>query len=130
VASNVPAGTTVEFRLGGQPVATASSSASTAGAKADAAASFTVPNLPPGQYELTAVGPGFLVSCTSAGGNGFGVLAEGAETPRGDTGGSPGGGSLARTGITVAVLVAIALALIVLGRGVLEAGRRRRRIVR
>jgi hypothetical protein len=86
--------------------------------------SFTVPVLDPGRYSLVVVGINFQADCAAASG-GFGVLGTGVEAPRG--GGGVGPGSLARTGIAVALLVAIGVALIVVGRGVLEASRRRRR---
>ena len=122
-AFNVPPNITLEFRLGGQVVATEQSGAATAFSAAapgftDVSTSFTVPSLPPGNYELSASGPGYFASCTDAGG--FGVQAQ---QLRRDDG---GGGSLARTGMTIGLLLLLAIALVAVGRAVLAASDRRR----
>lgn len=81
---------------------------------------FTVPDLPPGTHLLTAVGVGFAVSC-SAGLDGVEVLA-GTITRRPE-----GSGALPRTGVFVALLVAVAVALLLLGRALVGVARDRRR---
>ena len=76
---------------------------------------FVVPDLPPGQHLVTAVGADFTITCETEA-----IEVLGASESRG------GGGSLPRTGIFVALLLAIALALFLVGRALLHASRRRR----
>ena len=116
--TNVPGGTSVDLRFNGDVV---DSGSAPAGDPSDVALSVVVPAVPPASYTLIAVGADFQAECAAGG---FAVVAA-TGVPRGDTGSGPG--SLARTGIAVALLVAIGVALIVVGRVVLEAARRRRR---
>lgn len=81
---------------------------------------FVIPAVAPGQYLVTAVGDTFTCECSPNAG-GFEVLAATSGT------GGGGGGALPRTGIYVALLVAIGLALLVGGRAVLAESRRRKR---
>ncbi len=85
---------------------------------------WVVPLLPPGLYQVTVVGVDFTLLCNPEDGGMFQVLAAGAERSRGL---DPSGGSLPRTGVYLGLLLAVALALVVAGRGALEASRRRRR---
>ena len=122
--TNVPGGSSVDLRFDGTVVATGSAPP---GEASDVAMSFTVPETNPGRHSLIAVGAGFQADCAFATG-GVAVLAGGAEAPGGGAGiGGVGGGSLARTGIAIALLVAIGLALVVGGRAALESSRRSRR---
>jgi len=80
---------------------------------------FTVPaSAAVGMHSLVFAGAGF--SCDTTNGNGFEVLAADVTQPR-------GGGSLVRTGIHVALYLAIALALLLVGFQFVQASRRRRR---
>lgn len=88
--------------------------------------SFTVPDVEPGQYEVTAVGTTFTVRCTGPAGRGFEVL--GADQSRGI--GGEGGFSLARTGIYVALLFAVAVALLLVGCVLVSRARRRQKAER
>jgi hypothetical protein len=83
---------------------------------------FTVPDVSPGEgHTVVFSGAGF--SCDATGGAGFGVLS--ATTQR------QGGGNLSKTGINVAIYLAIALVLIVIGAQFVRSARsRRRRIAR
>jgi hypothetical protein len=80
---------------------------------------FVVPDMRAGTYLVTAVGVDFTCVC-NPGGAGFEVLAD--VIARGG-----GGGALPRTGIYALLLLAIAIALILLGRAFVEESRRRRR---
>jgi hypothetical protein len=94
--------------------------AAAAAAAVDVDMTFVVPGgATPGIHAVVAVGPNFTVACVTASGDGFEVLAASAE--QGDD-----GGSLPRTGIYAALLVAIALALLVVGRSLTHAARARR----
>ncbi len=79
----------------------------------------TVPDLEPGSYLATAVGPDFTIPCGPGENGAFEVLAS-DETAR------PGDGSLPRTGIYIALLLALAVVLLLVGRALLSAARRRR----
>lgn len=134
--SNVPPGGTVRILFGGSEVAsgTAPIAAQGTGAVvllggrqlAEQAATtsivlqFVVPDVPPGSYLVTAVGVGFTCVCSPQTNGMFSVLGAAVDRPG-------GGGALPRTGIYAALFVAIAVALLVLGRTLLEASRRRRR---
>jgi hypothetical protein len=140
--TNIPVGTTVTLLFDGNKVAketaTAdgqgqaalaaipsaghlSAGAATADTSGGAIMSFTVPN--------TATGPGHTVvfsgagfSCDATGGAGFEVKAAAIEKNPGN-----GGTNLARTGMQIAVYLAVALVLIVVGLQLLRASRARRR---
>lgn len=112
---NVAPGVVVRVRFGGQEVGRAE-------AESDAVTSvqieFRVPPVSPGRYLVTAVGADFTARCGADTDGYFAVLA--AQTDRGDD------RSLPRTGVYVALLVAMAAALLLVGRAVLESARRRR----
>lgn len=74
-----------------------------------------VPELPPGVYEVTAVGADFSLTCTDGG---FDILA-GSQ-------GRPSSGSLPFTGVYALLFVLVAVALILIGRVLLRASRARR----
>ncbi len=85
---------------------------------------FSVPNLPPGTYDISAVGPGFTEPCgrgtfTITGGTG------GTGVNQGGGGGGSGGGSLARTGADLAPWILAGLALLGLGAFLVRQSRRR-----
>jgi hypothetical protein len=82
---------------------------------------FNVPDVDPGRYAVAAVGDTFTSACGSGEGGEFAVLASRVG------GGSGGDDSLPKTGIYVALLVAVALALVLGGRALLGASRRRPR---
>jgi hypothetical protein len=134
---DVPLGTTVRILFDGQEVgrATADDTAANAAspvvvfggrtlgagtATATVEIDFVVPARDPGRYAVVAVGPAFTSTCTFGSQGDFGVLAAGAATDGGDE------GSLPKTGVYIGILVAIGIALVVVGRTVLAASRRRR----
>jgi hypothetical protein len=114
--TNVPEGLTINLQLAGQTVATATAAASASG-YADVPMSFVVPQLAAGNYPLVATGPGFTSECLP--GTGLEVL--GGQIARGTTG--EGGGSLARTGFTIAGFLLAGALLIVGGRYLVERSR-------
>jgi hypothetical protein len=79
---------------------------------------FVVPDKPEGSYQITAVGATFTVTCESAAGVEFAVLAASA---------GAGGGTLPKTGVVVGALVLIALVLLVAGRMLLTGEKARNR---
>jgi 5'-nucleotidase len=130
--ANAPAGASIQITVDG--VAAGSGTADSAGS---ATIAFTVPaGIAPGSHAVFAVGVGFSASCGDL--SVEGVQSNVVENPgpgggaTGDVAGNDvargrGGGSLARTGIELALLLAIALALLVVGRRLVVAERRRRR---
>ncbi len=81
---------------------------------------FSVPNLPPGTYDVSATGPGFTEPC-----------GRGTFTITGGTGvnqGGSGGGSLARTGAELAPWVLAGLALLGVGAYLVRQSRRRQHL--
>lgn len=111
----VPAGATVRVLFGGQEVGRATAAT---GAGTTVEVTFDVPDLAPGRYLVTAVGGSFTARCGAGTDGYFAVLA--AQT------GAGGGGSLPRTGVYAGLLAASALALLLVGRALLESSRRRR----
>jgi 5'-nucleotidase len=130
--ANAPAGAAIQITIDG---VTAGSGA--ADATGSATIAFTVPaGIAPGTHAVFAVGAGFSASCGDL--SVEGVQSNVVENPAPGGGGAAGvagddvargrsGGSLARTGIELALLLAIALALLVVGRRLIAAERRRRR---
>jgi hypothetical protein len=117
---NVPPGTAANLTLDGATVASG-----TASSQGSLTLTFTVPsNAAPGTHQLLFVGGGVL--CDPTGGAGLSVL--GAELSRGSTD-TPrsGGDTMARTGMKVALYLAIALVLVIIGWTLVQAARRRRR---
>lgn len=119
-----PRGTTIEVRFDGASVASETATGPGSSPRVDVDIDFTVPSdASPGEHTVIAVGADFSAACGTANSGGVEVL--GAEQSQG--GGDGGGSALPHTGVYVAVLVAVGLALLVAGRALLEAGRRRRR---
>jgi hypothetical protein len=130
--ANAPAGAAIQITIDG---VTAGSGA--ADATGSATITFTVPvGIAPGSHAVFAVGAGFSASCGEL--SVEGVQSNVVENPApgggaaGDVAGNDvargrGGSSLARTGIELALLLAIALALLVVGRRLVAVERRRRR---
>jgi hypothetical protein len=144
---NVPFGSTVRILLGGievgrataplqgqssgAPVIFNGAALPAAAATTTVAVPFVVPAVAAGDYLVTAVGVDFTCSCTE-GTSGFKVLGGGLPRVGGTqtqnvsgNDSSRGLGALPRTGIYVALLLAIAAALLLVGRALLEASRRR-----
>jgi hypothetical protein len=80
---------------------------------------FRVPTGPAGSYSLAAEGAGFHCDCFP-----FTILRD-VEAANQNRPGSNNGGSLARTGFTVLGLLVLAAVLLVFGRAMVEASRRR-----
>lgn len=126
---DVPIGSTVEIRFGGTVVASTADGPALLGRGAesrDVVLKFDVPDLPPGRYQVVAVGDTFTVACGS--GDGFQVLAASTDGPgSGEPGsGESRGGALAFTGMSALMPVVVALSLIALGAMVWRQARRRR----
>jgi hypothetical protein len=115
--TNAPPRATVRVLLGGDEVARGT-------APEDGSAleiPFTVPDVAPDRYLVTAVGADFTVTCAPGDGT-FGVLGQQVSRLPGVFGVT----GLPRTGIYAALFVVIALVLIVAGRAMLSASRRRK----
>ena len=97
-------GETVNFTFDGQPVGSG-----VAGADGCAEATFTVPNIRAGTYQLCALSAGRAAACRD-----FRVLAA-----------ATGAGPLARTGVAIAALVVVGLLAIAVGLALRAASRRR-----
>ena len=119
--AGVASETTVRILFGGVEVGRAATPAQGQSGSA-LAIPFVVPDVSPGDYLVTAVGPDFTSTCETEVGGLFSVL--GGTLARGSGG---GGGALPRTGIFVALFLVIALVLLLVGRALVEASRRRRR---
>jgi hypothetical protein len=126
---NAPAGAPIQITMDGVPAGGGAADAS-----GHATVAFTVPEgIEPGTHPVFAIGAAFSASCGSV--LVAGVLGNVINNPRpgadGATVGSEdvsrGGGALARTGIEVALLLAIAGALLLVGRRLVAFERRRRR---
>lgn len=125
----IPEGTTAYLALDGVVQSQGNADGSLGGGYGSATLTFRIPSdMQPGKHNVVLFGAGF--SCDPTFGGGFQVLAGGvlgAETSRSAGGGAVGGASLARTGIEVALLLAIGLALVVVGANLVRDARRRRR---
>jgi hypothetical protein len=121
--TSVPAGATVRILLDGDEVARDTAPLQEDGGPATTTMEipFTVPDVAPDTYTVTAVGADFTVVCEPDGQ--FGVLDAEQQRLPGVFGGITG---LPRTGIYAALLVVIALVLVVAGRTLLGASRRRK----
>lgn len=118
----VPRNSTVRLLFDGTQVAEADATGPGNSPTVHVDMSFTVPlDATEGPHDVVAVGVNFSVTCKTGNGEGFQVLA--AEFSRG----GGGGGSLPKTGIYVLVFLALAVALLLLGRVLVEEARRRRR---
>jgi hypothetical protein len=118
--AGVSSGTTVRVLFGGIEVGRAATPVQGQSGTA-LAIPFVIPEVSPGEYLVTAVGPDFTTTCATD----VGVVSVlGATVTRGA---QRGGGALPRTGIYVALFLVIALVLLLVGRALLESSRRRRR---
>jgi hypothetical protein len=126
--SGVPAGELVRILFGGIEVGRAEAAPGPE-LFTTVTIGFTVPDVRADTYLVVAVGDTFTAECEAA----FLIVAgEAIQRPgsvdadgNGNSGG--GGGSLPRTGIYVGLLLAVAVALLLMGRALLEGSRRRRR---
>jgi len=116
--SNVPEGQTVRILFDGEEVGSGTAEGTTT-----VEVSFVVPQRPPGEYQVTAVGVSFAIACSLNGDASFSVLAAGTTRP----GGGSGGGPLPRTGIYIGLFVVVAGALLLIGRTLTADSKRRRR---
>lgn len=133
---DAPANALVDLTFDGQVVATGRANAS-----GDATITFTVPDgTGEGSHTVFAVGAGFSANCGTV--QGAAVLGGGEDAGGGGSGGGGSGGagagagrgsdgvlggSLARTGIEIGLLLAVALVLVLAGHRFLRSARRRRR---
>ena len=119
--TQVAAGQLVRVLFGGVEGGRGEAPADAPGGRATVSIAFTVPQLDSGEYLVTAVSTTFTAECSV----GFGVTeVAGAIVDR------PGDGNigpLPKTGVYIALLVAVAVALLVVGRSLLAASRRQRR---
>jgi hypothetical protein len=123
-----PRGSTVRIFFNGEQVAEAQADGPGSSPQVNVDIPYTVPDVEPGSYPVTAVGATFTASCGNQRVEGeTEVAGEQIVRDADDSGGGTGvlGGSLARTGLTVGLLVAVALALILGGRGLLDGSRKR-----
>lgn len=122
--SNVPVGREVKLLFDGQVVAQGVTSGS--GATGSVGLSFTVQaGTTAGLHTVVFVGAGF--QCDPTNGAGYRIVSVlGESQTRQPTSGSSVG-TLARTGIAIALLLAIALVLVIAGSALVRATRRRRR---
>jgi hypothetical protein len=124
--AGVPVGETVRLLFGGAEVGRATANQSDGqSAVTTVQIRFTVPAVDDGSYLVAAVGATFTAECSGgfAAGTaevlGF-TVERGAGAP-----GSSGRGSLARTGVAIALLLAVALALLIVGRALVDSARQR-----
>jgi hypothetical protein len=117
---HVPPGTEARLLFDGEELTRGTATGT--GESGSLSLSFAVPShATPGHgHTVVFVGRGF--QCDATNGAGFAVLAQ--DTARG------GGGSLARTGMMIALYLAIALILLLVGGALVQAARRRRQAAR
>jgi hypothetical protein len=117
-----PRDSQVEIRFDGEVVAKATATGPGSSPRVNVDIDFVVPaDAEPGRHDVTAVGADFSASCGALDTRTGEVLSETVTNDRG------GSGSLPKTGITVALLLVVAVALVIVGRAVLEASRQRAR---
>ena len=129
---NAAGGAAIQITLDGAPAGSG-----VADGAGSATVAFTVPEgIAPGSHAVFAIGAGFSASCGEVTVEGVGSNV--VENPQPGAGGAGdvgageidrgvSGGSLARTGIEVALLLVIALVLLLVGRWLVGIERRRRR---
>jgi hypothetical protein len=117
--TNVPVGELVRILFGGIEVGRATATGPGDAGLTTVTIPYTVPSMTAGRYLIVAVGSTFTADCAES----FGVEVGGvsAERPGGN------GGALPRTGIYVGLLLAIAFALLVGGRALVEGSHQRRK---
>lgn len=124
----VPVGETVRMLFDGTEVGRGTADAGDgSSATTSVQIAFQVPEVESGTHTIAAVGASFTAECSASfGAGGASVLGFTVERGRAAGGSSTasGGGRLARTGVAIVLLVAVALALVVIGRTLLEPGRR------
>lgn len=122
--TNAGAGASVRITFDGVEVA-----AATTGSEGSANIQWQVPpRTPPGQHQVFAVGATFNVQCGPFEvPGGTQVLGESTARNQGTAVAGSQGGSLARTGIEIAALLAAAVVLILAGSQLLRLARRHRR---
>jgi hypothetical protein len=128
-----PRGSTVRIFFDGEPVAEAQANGPGSSPQVNIDISYTVPDVDPGSYEVTAVGATFTASCGNQSVEGETVVGgkqveRDSVDSRGATGGL--GGSLPRTGLAIGMLLAAAVALILGGRALLDRARLRSEAMR
>ncbi|MFL6206859.1 MAG: hypothetical protein ACJ739_16075 [Acidimicrobiales bacterium] len=118
----VPRNSQVEIRFDGEVVAEDTATGPGSSPRVNTDIDFVVPaDAEPGDHDVTAVGAEFTAPC--------GTLT----TPDGEvlgetiTNDGNGSGSLPKTGVYVALLLVIGVALVIVGRAVVEASRQRAR---
>jgi hypothetical protein len=131
---DAPANATIDITFDGEVAGSG-----TADAGGDAVIAFTVPpGIETGEHAVFAVGAGFSANCGTVFGSA--VLSEGqtqtgagADSAGADSAGvaganaGRGGGSLARTGVEIGLLLAVAVVLVLVGNRLVQRARRRRR---
>lgn len=125
-----PRGSTVRIFFNGEQVAEAEAEGPGTSPHVNVDIPYTVPDVEPGSYPVAAVGATFTASCGTQRVEGEAEVG-GEQVERG--GSRSGGvlsGSLPRTGLAIGLLLAVALALIVAGRALLESSRERGRTAR
>jgi len=119
----VPRDSEVEIRFDGRVVAKDTASGAGSSPRVNADIDFVVPSdATSGDHDVTAVSSEFTAPCGTA------TVPDGevlGETVTND--GTGGSGSLPKTGVYVALLLVIGVALLIVGRAVLEASRQRAR---
>lgn len=121
---DVPSGSEAKLLFDGEVVA--QGVATGTGSSGSLSLSFTIQaGTAPGLHSVVFVGAGF--ECDTTNGAGYRIVQVLGESTTRTPPGSSSGGSLARTGITVALLLAIAIVLVVAGTAVVRAAKRHRR---
>lgn len=111
---HVASGGTVRLLIGGAEAGRATAPSAAEASTTTIEIPFTIPDLPPGQHTVVAVGVDFTLTCDP---DGLEVLGATEVRDR---------GLLPRTGISLALLVVVAVVLLIVGLRVREAARRRR----
>lgn len=122
---SVARGSTIRLLFDGRQVAEAEATGPGRSKRTNVDIDFTVPESRPGMHRVTAVGADFTAACQTSRGEDFEVVADGAVLGAQVTQ-DQSGGSLPRTGIYLAILLAAAaVGLLLLGRALLTGSKRR-----
>ena len=126
---SVPRGDEVRVLFDGQEVASAEATGPGGSPHVNVDITFTVPETAEaGPHQVAASGPTFSVECQTGNGDDFEVTPEGEVMGAQETRGEGSGGTgLARTGIYVGFLLALAAVLLLLGRALMDASHLQRR---
>lgn len=125
--SGVPVGEVVRILFDGDEVGRGTAEGDGQSATTTVQIGFTVPDVEQGAYSVVAVGASFSAECSAGFGTGASVLGftvDRATTGSGKVSGKSGAGALASTGLAVGLLVAVAIALLVVGRSLRDQSRR------